>query len=130
MVRYGNTAVSLVYRLYGLFLLKQLNCRYTNVDVSVAVSTDRGLITPIVFEANNKGVKEISKTVKALAAKARDGKLQPQEFQGGTFSISNLGMFGINDFCAIINPPQSCILAVGTTVQRLVADETAEKGFV
>lgn len=105
-------------------------CRYTNVDVSVAVSTDKGLITPIVFEANNKGVKEISKDVKTLAAKARDGKLQPQEFQGGTFSISNLGMFGTEQFCAIINPPQSCILAVGTTVQSLVEDEKAEKGFV
>lgn len=96
----------------------------------MAVSTDKGLITPIVFEANNKGVKEISKNVKALAAKARDGKLQPQEFQGGTFSISNLGMFGTEQFCAIINPPQSCILAVGTTVKRLVEDANAEKGLV
>ncbi|XP_023312976.1 dihydrolipoyllysine-residue acetyltransferase component of pyruvate dehydrogenase complex, mitochondrial-like, partial [Anoplophora glabripennis] len=101
--------------------------QYNNVDVSVAVSTDRGLITPIVFQADRKGVAEISKTVKTLAAKAREGKLQPQEFQGGTISVSNLGMFGVNNFCAIINPPQSCILAIGTTVKRLVADDS-EKG--
>ncbi|CAH0563487.1 unnamed protein product [Brassicogethes aeneus] len=103
--------------------------QFKNVDVSVAVSTDKGLITPIVFEANDKGVVEISKTVKTLAAKARDGKLQPHEFQGGTISVSNLGMFGVKDFCAIINPPQSCILAIGTTTKRLVLDEKSEKGF-
>lgn len=103
--------------------------QYKNVDVSVAVSTDKGLITPIVWEVNNKGVVQISKAVKELAAKARDGKLQPQEFQGGTISVSNLGMFGISHFCAIINPPQSCILAVGSTVTRLVPDETKENGF-
>ncbi|XP_066140220.1 dihydrolipoyllysine-residue acetyltransferase component of pyruvate dehydrogenase complex, mitochondrial isoform X1 [Euwallacea fornicatus] len=103
--------------------------QFRNVDVSVAVSTDKGLITPIVWEVNNKGVVEISKIVKELAGKARDGKLQPHEFQGGTISVSNLGMFGINHFCAIINPPQSCILAIGTSVTRLVPDETKEKGF-
>ncbi|CAH1376956.1 hypothetical protein MTP99_018378 [Tenebrio molitor] len=102
--------------------------QYNSVDVSVAVSTDRGLITPIVFGADGKGVIDISKIVKSLAAKAREGKLQPQEYQGGTISISNLGMFGVDDFCAIINPPQSSILAIGTTVKRLVADES-EKGF-
>ncbi|KAJ8923342.1 hypothetical protein NQ315_001900 [Exocentrus adspersus] len=102
--------------------------QYNNVDVSVAVSTDRGLITPIVFQAERKGVVEISKAVKVLAAKAREGKLQPQEFQGGTISVSNLGMFGVNNFCAIINPPQSCILAIGTTTKRLVADDS-DKGF-
>jgi pyruvate dehydrogenase E2 component (dihydrolipoamide acetyltransferase) len=101
--------------------------QYNSVDVSVAVSTDRGLITPIVFGADGKGVIDISKIVKSLAAKAREGKLQPQEYQGGTISISNLGMFGVDDFCAIINPPQSSILAIGTTVKRLVADES-EKG--
>ncbi|CAH1407531.1 unnamed protein product [Nezara viridula] len=93
---------------------------HINVDVNVAVSTDKGLITPIVFGADGKGLVEISKTVKALALKARDGKLQPQEFQGGTVTVSNLGMFGINHFCAIINPPQSSILAVGTTQERMV----------
>ncbi len=104
--------------------------QFDQVDVSVAVSTDNGLITPIVFSADRKGVSCISKDVKLLAAKAREGKLQPQEFQGGTFTISNLGMFGVNQFCAIINPPQSCILAVGTSEKRLVIDESAEKGWV
>lgn len=94
--------------------------QYNGVDVSVAVSTPRGLITPIVFNAHIKGLIEISTDVKSLAAKARDGKLQPHEFQGGTISVSNLGMFGIDQFCAIINPPQSCILAVGGTKAKLV----------
>lgn len=99
------------------------------MDVSVAVSTDKGLITPIIFEANNKGVIDISKEVKSLAEKARNGKLQPAEFQGGTISVSNLGMFGVSHFTAIINPPQCCILAVGTTQSRLVEDDS-EKGYV
>uniref|UniRef100_A0A182PD10 dihydrolipoyllysine-residue acetyltransferase n=1 Tax=Anopheles epiroticus TaxID=199890 RepID=A0A182PD10_9DIPT len=103
--------------------------QYDAVDVSVAVSTDRGLITPIVFSADRKGIADISRDVKNLAAKARDGKLQPQEFQGGTFSVSNLGMFGVTHFCAIINPPQSCILAVGGTQKRLVPDKDSEAGF-
>ena len=102
--------------------------QYNNVDVSVAVSTENGLITPIVFGADTKGIVEISKDVKALAAKARDGKLQPQEFQGGTITLSNLGMFGISNFSAIINPPQSIILAVGTTEPRLVPANN-DKGF-
>ncbi|XP_057666622.1 dihydrolipoyllysine-residue acetyltransferase component of pyruvate dehydrogenase complex, mitochondrial isoform X1 [Diorhabda carinulata] len=103
--------------------------QYRNVDVSVAVSTDKGLITPIIFEAERKGVVEISKTMKTLAVKAREGKLQPQEFQGGTISVSNLGMMGIDQFCAVINPPQSCILAIGTSTSRLVADPSSDKGF-
>lgn len=98
------------------------------VDVSVAVSTANGLITPIVFNAHTKGLAAISGDVSALAAKARDGKLQPHEFQGGTFTISNLGMFGIKNFSAIINPPQSCILAVGGSDKRLVPADN-EKGF-
>lgn len=76
--------------------------RYDAVDVAVAVATERGLITPIVFDADRKGLVDISKEVKALALKARDGKLQPHEFQGGTISISNLGMFGelsMSGFC-------------------------------
>ncbi|CAO1367735.1 unnamed protein product [Diamesa tonsa] len=103
--------------------------QFDSVDVSVAVSTDNGLITPIVFSADRKGIESISQDVKALAAKARDGKLQPAEFQGGTFTVSNLGMFGVSHFCAIINPPQSCILAIGGTSKRLVIDESSEKGF-
>jgi len=103
--------------------------QYQTVDVSVAVSTDKGLITPIVFNAERKGLATISENVRSLAAKAREGKLQPHEFQGGTFSISNLGMFGVRNFTAIINPPQSCILAVGGTEKRLVADPSSEQGF-
>lgn len=102
--------------------------QFTNVDVSVAVSTDRGLITPIVFNADSKGVVDISKDVKTLAGKAREGKLQPHEFQGGTISVSNLGMFGTRAFSAVINPPQSAILAIGTTNKQLVLDSNSEKG--
>lgn len=102
---------------------------FHSVDISVAVATDKGLITPIVFEADTKGLILISQDVKTLAAKAREGKLQPHEFQGGTFSISNLGMFGIKNFSAIINPPQACILAVGGTEVRLIPDEKAENGY-
>jgi pyruvate dehydrogenase E2 component (dihydrolipoamide acetyltransferase) len=97
--------------------------QYSSVDVSVAVSTEAGLITPIVFDAGKRGLRDISLKVKELAAKARDGKLQPAEFQGGTFTISNLGMFGIKSFAAVINPPQACILAVGGTESRAVPDE-------
>ena len=77
-----------------------------NVDISVAVATDSGLITPIVKNVPGKSLQEISADVKDLAGRAREGKLQLQEFQGGTFTISNLGMFGIHEFTAIINPPQ------------------------
>ncbi|XP_061398194.1 dihydrolipoyllysine-residue acetyltransferase component of pyruvate dehydrogenase complex, mitochondrial isoform X1 [Musca vetustissima] len=103
--------------------------QFDNVDVSVAVSTDRGLITPIVFSADRKGVIDISKEIKELAVKARENKLKPQEFQGGTVSVSNLGMFGVSQFCAVINPPQSCILAVGTTSKKLLPDPDSLKGF-
>nr|XP_019941798.1 PREDICTED: dihydrolipoyllysine-residue acetyltransferase component of pyruvate dehydrogenase complex, mitochondrial [Paralichthys olivaceus] len=98
------------------------------VDVSVAVSTANGLITPIVFNAHTKGLASICSDVSALAAKAREGKLQPHEFQGGTFTISNLGMFGVKNFSAIINPPQACILAVGGSEKRLMPADN-EKGF-
>ncbi|KAK2866827.1 hypothetical protein Q8A67_024944 [Cirrhinus molitorella] len=83
------------------------------IHISIAVATPRGLITPIIKDAANKGLQEIAATAKALAQKARDGKLLPEEYQGGSFSISNLGMFGISEFSAVINPPQACILAVG-----------------
>ena len=96
--------------------------------MSVAVSTDNGLITPIVFGADSKGVVQISKEVKELAGKARAGKLQPQEFQGGTFTVSNLGMFGVHQFAAIVNPPQSCILAIGGTSRKVVPADN-EKGY-
>ncbi|XP_026536737.1 dihydrolipoyllysine-residue acetyltransferase component of pyruvate dehydrogenase complex, mitochondrial [Notechis scutatus] len=98
------------------------------VDVSVAVSTPAGLITPIVFNAHTKGLASINQDVVTLASKAREGKLRPQEFQGGTFTVSNLGMYGIKNFSAIINPPQACILAVGGSEKRLVPADN-EKGF-
>src|SRR5262249_18243611 len=87
--------------------------QYGAVDISVAVATDRGLITPIVRNADMKGVAQISIEMKDLAARAKEGKLKLNEFQGGGFTISNLGMFGIQNFAAIINPPQAMILAVG-----------------
>lgn len=87
----------------------------------MAVAAPSGLITPIVFSADSKGITEISVIVKDLAKRAKAGKLKPQEYQGGTISISNLGMFGVDQFSAIINPPQCSILAVGTTTKHLVA---------
>lgn len=97
--------------------------QYAQSDVSVAVSTNGGLMTPIVRQAESKSLMDISTEMKELASRARDGKLRPDEFQGGSFTISNLGMFGIKSFHAIINPPQACILAVGAAEQRpLVKD--------
>ena len=87
--------------------------RYSSVDVSIAVALDEGLITPIIKEADSKGLIEISKEIKYLVDRSKKGKLLPEEYTGGTISISNLGMFGITEFSAIINPPQSSILAVG-----------------
>ncbi|CAB3396981.1 unnamed protein product [Caenorhabditis bovis] len=95
-----------------------------HVDVSVAVSTPAGLITPIIFNAHAKGLATIASEVVELAQRAREGKLQPHEFQGGTFTVSNLGMFGsVSDFTAIINPPQSCILAIGGATDKLIPDD-------
>ncbi len=98
---------------------------YRGVDVSVAVAIPDGLITPIVRGADQKGLATISNEMKDLAKRAREGKLSPEEFQGGTFSISNLGMFGIKEFAAVINPPQGAILAVGAGEQRAVVKENA-----
>jgi pyruvate dehydrogenase E2 component (dihydrolipoamide acetyltransferase) len=95
---------------------------YNNIDISMAVAIDGGLITPIIKNADQKTIQAISKESKELAKKARDGKLQPEEFQGGSFSISNLGMFGIDNFAAIVNPPQSCILAVARAVEKPVVE--------
>lgn len=96
--------------------------QYENADISVAVATPNGLITPIIKAAQTKGLKQISLEMKDLAARAREGKLKPEEFQGGTFSVSNLGMYGIREFGAIINPPQSCILAVGAGEEKPYAE--------
>ncbi len=99
--------------------------RHRKVDISVAVAIDGGLITPIVRDADRKGLAEIANETKDLAARAREGKLMPEEYQGGTFSISNLGMFGIDQFVAVINPPQAAILAVGQGVQKPVVRDGA-----
>jgi len=92
------------------------------VDMSVAVATPNGLITPIVFNVGDLDVVRVSEVVRYLADKAKAGKLQPNEFMGGTFSISNLGMFGIHSFSAIINPPQCAILAVGGNISSIDED--------
>ncbi|MCB1651617.1 MAG: pyruvate dehydrogenase complex dihydrolipoamide acetyltransferase [Alphaproteobacteria bacterium] len=97
--------------------------QYKHADISVAVATPNGLMTPIVKMAENKGLKEISSQVRDLAKRARDGKLKPEEFQGGSFTVSNLGMFGIKEFGAIINPPQACILAIGGGEQKPVVEK-------
>lgn len=89
--------------------------QYNNIDISVAVSIEGGLITPIIFNADQKSVFTISTEMKDLAKRARAGELKPHEFQGGGFSVSNLGMFGVKQFNAIINPPQSCILAIAAS---------------
>ena len=97
------------------------NTRYfKNTDISVAVAIEGGLITPIVKNVESKGLQEISQDMKVLAQKAKEGKLMPEEYVGGSFSISNLGMYGIKEFSAVINPPQGCILAVGAGEQRAI----------
>lgn len=87
---------------------------YKNVNMSVAVQTDHGLMVPVVTNTNLKGLEEIATEIKDLAARARENKLKPEEISGGTFTISNMGMFGVHNFSAIINPPQACILAVSS----------------
>jgi pyruvate dehydrogenase E2 component (dihydrolipoamide acetyltransferase) len=94
--------------------------RFNNVDISVAVAIEGGLITPIIKNADQKSISQLSNEMKDLAKRARENKLAPHEFQGGSFSISNLGMFGVKQFNAIINPPQSCILAIGASNERVV----------
>lgn len=97
------------------------NTRYfKNTDISVAVAIDGGLITPIIKNVEIKGLLEISYEMKTLAKKAKEGKLRPEDYIGGSFSISNLGMFGIKEFSAVINPPQGCILAIGAGEQRAI----------
>jgi pyruvate dehydrogenase E2 component (dihydrolipoamide acetyltransferase) len=112
----------------AMYKVPQVNATWTeekiyyfnNIDIAVAVAIEGGLITPIVKNADQKKITSISIEMKELAKRARDGKLAPEEFQGGGFSISNLGMYGIKNFNAIINPPQACILAVGAGEERAV----------
>lgn len=99
--------------------------RHASVDVSVAVATPGGLMTPIVRDADAKRLAELSAEMKALAARAREGRLRPDEYQGGGFTVSNLGMYGVRDFYAIVNPPQAAILAVGACEQRPVVRDGA-----
>jgi pyruvate dehydrogenase E2 component (dihydrolipoamide acetyltransferase) len=101
---------------------------YEDVDISVAVAIPDGLITPIIRQADVKGLATISREMKDLAGRARAGKLKPEEFQGGGFSISNMGMFGVSAFTAIINPPQSAILAVAAGQKRPVVSKSGELG--
>ena len=93
---------------------------YDAADIAVAVDTPRGLITPIIRQADRKGLRAISRELKTLSARARDGALTPEDYTGGTFTISNLGMYGVDSLYAIVNPPQSCILGVGAARPRPV----------
>ena len=94
--------------------------QHEHADVAVAVSIPGGLITPIVFKAETKSLEEISQEVRALAGKAKAGKLQPEEYSGGAFTLTNLGMFGVDEFIALVNPPQVAILAVGAATDAPV----------
>ena len=93
--------------------------------LAVAVAVSGGLLTPVVRDAGNKGLASISKEMKELAKKARTGELLPEQYQGGTFSISNLGMYGIREFAAVINPPQAGILAIGASIEKPVVRNSA-----
>lgn len=104
--------------------------QYKEANINVAVQTEHGLMVPVIPKVCGKGLATISTEVKALASKAKEGKLTPEDFSGGTFTISNLGMFGIKQFCAIVNPPQACILAVGGAYPKVVSlggDSYAER---
>ena len=97
--------------------------QYSDVDLAIAVAIEDGLVTPVVRAAQNKSLREISEAVKDLAHRARNKRMKPEEFQGGTFTVSNLGGYGIDSFSAIINPPQGFILAVGAVSKRAVVDD-------
>jgi pyruvate dehydrogenase E2 component (dihydrolipoamide acetyltransferase) len=92
--------------------------RHHHVNVGIAVATERGLIVPVVRDADQKGVAQIAAEARELAARAREGKLQPPDYTGGTFTVSNLGMFGVESFTAVINPPEAAILAVGAVTRE------------
>lgn len=95
---------------------------YNNIDISIAVAIEGGLITPVIRNADQKDILKISSEMKELAKRARENKLAPEEYQGGGFSISNLGMYGVKSFNAIINPPQGCILAVGQSSKKAIVE--------
>ena len=102
--------------------------QFNNVNMSFAVSTDNGLMAPVLHNINLKGLEQIATEVKQIAGRARENKLSPAELSGGTFTISNLGMFGVSNFSAIINPPQACILAVSAAEKKVVPREGAKEG--
>jgi len=102
--------------------------QYQDVDLAIAVAIEDGLITPVIRAAQDKSLREISEAVKDLAHRARNKRMKPEEFQGGTFTVSNLGGFGIDSFSAIINPPQGFILAVGAVSKRAVIDDCDQIG--
>lgn len=99
---------------------------YGSVNLSVAIAVEDGLVTPVIRDAQNLSLKEISAAVKDLATRARDKKLKPEEYAGGTITVSNLGSYGIEQFCAIVNPPQAAILAIGTIVKKPVVNSRDE----
>jgi pyruvate dehydrogenase E2 component (dihydrolipoamide acetyltransferase) len=99
---------------------------YGSVNLSVAIAVEDGLVTPVIRDAQKLSLKEISASVKDLALRARDKKLKPEEYAGGTITVSNLGSYGIEQFCAIVNPPQAAILAVGAIVKKPVVNERDE----
>lgn len=100
--------------------------RYNNVDLSVAVAIDGGLVTPVVRNADLKTISSLSNELKDLISRARKGSLMPEEYQGGGFTVSNLGMYGVKQFNAIINPPQSCILAVGASEKKVIVKNNGD----
>ncbi len=102
--------------------------QYQDVDLAVAVAIEDGLVTPVIRAAQGKSLREISEAMKDLAQRARNKRMKPEEFQGGSFTVSNLGGYGINSFSAIINPPQSFILAVGAVTQQAVVDDCDQLG--
>src|SRR5207245_6113990 len=97
--------------------------QYADVDLGIAVAIEDGLLTPVIRAAQNKSLREISELVKDLASRARNKRMKPDEFQGGTFTVSNLGGMGIDNFSAVINPPQGFILAIGAISKTAVVDD-------
>jgi pyruvate dehydrogenase E2 component (dihydrolipoamide acetyltransferase) len=124
IIKAAATALRRVPEVNASWMDKEIHYHQV-VDISVAVAIDDGLMTPVIRDADRKGVAQIAAEVRELAARARDKKLQPEEMTDGTFSISNLGMFGIEEFSAVINPPEAAILAVGTIREEPVVIDGA-----
>jgi pyruvate dehydrogenase E2 component (dihydrolipoamide acetyltransferase) len=128
---YRLTVNDFVVRAAALALLEvpQLNVTWTDtallphcsVDVAVSVATPKGLITPVIRDADAKDIPVISREIRELAGRAREGRLEPAEYEGGGLTVTNLGMYGVESMYAVINPPQSCILAIGAAEERAVA---------